>query len=107
METNMKVMETAYNFTDAVIKNKKYIVEKSDYLERTYWININYDKSKTGIAMYDARYDVFIERMPIRYAQQQILKAECVKFDKELQAAELREKELKEEFEAWKKNDGK
>lgn len=100
-------MEAAYNFTDAVIENKKYTIEKGNYLKKTYWINFEYENSKIGIAMYDVMCDIFIERVPIRYAQQQILKAECVKFDKELEAAEQREKELKEEFESWRKNDGK
>ena len=104
---NQKVMEAAYNFTDAVIENKMYVIEKCHYLERTYWINFEYEKSKTGIAMYDVRLDVFVERLPVHDTQQQMLKAECVKFDKELEAAELREKELKEEFETWRKNNGK
>lgn len=103
----MKVMEAAYSFTDAVIDNKCYFIEKNSVLENNYWINVEYKGLRTGIAMYDVRYDVFMERLPIRDAQQQIIKAECVKFDKELEAAELREKELKEEFETWRKNNGK
>ena len=96
-------MEAAYNFTDAVIENKEYLIEKSKYLEKTYWINIEYDKSKKGIAMYDVVNDIFVERLPIHYSQQQTLKEACKQYDKELKEAEQREKELKEEFEEWKK----
>ena len=99
-------MEAAYNFTDAVIENKMYVIEKSNF-GKIYYIEVEYRKSKTCIALYDIENKIFIERMPIHDTQQQMLKAECVKLDKELEAAELREKELKEEFEAWRKNNGK
>lgn len=106
MEKNLKVMEAAYNFTDAVIEDRCYSIEKGYHFE-TFWINIEYKNSKIGLAMYDVRYDVFMERLPIHYAQQQFLKAECLKYDNVLKAAEQREKEIKEEFEAWRKNNGK
>lgn len=104
---NQKVMEAAYNFTDAVIENKEYTIEKSHYLERSYIINVSHGTLRTSIAAFVAPQGIFSEKLPIHFAHQQQLVVECLKYDSELQAAEQREKELKEEFEAWRANNGK
>ncbi len=102
---NLKVMEAAYNFTDAVIENKEYFIEKTgDMLS----CNIkNMLGTGNSIAYYIPASDRFKEVLPIRYVHQQELKEACLQYSKELQAAEQREKELKAEFEAWRANHGK
>ena len=103
---NQKVMEAAYNFTDAVIENKEYFIERGYYSDMLV-IKIGFSGAATPIAYYNKSSDTLIEELPIRYVHQQELKEACLQYDKELQAAEQREKELKEEFEAWRKNNGK
>lgn len=104
---NQKVMEAAYNFTDAVIENKEYTIEKSAYVEGTYFINVSHGTLRTSIAAFVISQNIFSEMLPIRFAHQWQLVLACLKYDSELKEAEQREKELKEEFEAWRKNNGK
>ena len=47
------------------------------------------------------------EVLPIRDVHLQAFKEAFLQYDKELKTAEQREKELKEEFEAWRANNGK
>lgn len=104
---NLKVMEAAYNFTDAVIENKEYTIEKSAYVEGSYFINVSHGTLRTSIASFVVPQNIFYDILPIRFSHQQQLVLECLKYDSELKAAEQREKELKEEFEAWRANNGK
>lgn len=104
---NLKVMEAAYNFTDAVIENKEYTIEKSAYVEGSYFVNVSHGTLRTSIAAFVVPQNIFSEMLPIHFAHQQQLVLECLKYDSELKAAEQREKELKEEFEAWRASNGK
>ena len=104
---NQKVMEAAYNFTDAVIENKEYTIEKSAYVEGTYFINVSHGTLRTSIAAFVISQNIFSEMLPIRFAHQRQLVLACLKYDSELKAAEQREKELEAEFEAWRAKNGK
>lgn len=102
---NLKVMEAAYNFTDAVIENKDYTIEKS--CDMLCCDVKNMLGTKNSIAYYTPATDSFREVLPIRDKHQQELKEACLKYDNELKAAEQREKQLKAEFEAWRASNGK
>lgn len=104
---SQKVMEAAYNFTDTVIENKDYTIEKSACVEGCYFINISHGTLQTSIAAFVAPHNIFSEMLPIRFAHQQQLVLECLKYDSELKAVDQREKELKEEFEIWRRKYGK
>lgn len=101
---NLKVMEAAYNFTDAVIENKEYTIERGFYM---LIVKIENSDVATPIALYDKNCDTLAAGLPIRDVRQQELKEECRSYEKELKAAEQREKELKKEFEAWRAKNGK
>ena len=110
---NQKVMEAAYNFTDAVIENKSYFIEKgcskNTYLVKTVLSENQGASSLLAIAdymKYQKKFKLF-EALPLRENVCDIILQEVQKFHEELQAAEQREKELKEEFEAWRANNGK
>ena len=106
MKTNMKVMEAAYNFTDAVIENKEYTIERGFYPDMLI-VKINFSGAATPIAYYNMNIDTLTDVLPISDVHQQELKKECLQYSKELEAAEQREKELEAEFEAWRKSNGK
>ena len=106
METNMKVMEAAYNFTDAVIENKEFFIEPG-FCPDTLTAKVKISGGTTLIAFYMTGIDTLTEVLPIRDVHLQALKEAFLQYDKELKAAEQREKELKAEFEAWRANNGK
>lgn len=102
----MKVMEAAYNFTDAVIENKEFFIEQG-FCPDTLTAKVKISGGTTLIALYMTGVDTLTEVLPIRDSHQQELKEAFLQYDKELKEAEQREKELKAEFEAWRKNNGK
>ncbi len=102
---NQKVMEAAYNFTDAVIENKSYFIERGFYSD-TLVVKIKFQGVETPIAYYDVIFDTLKEALPIRDIHQKIKEA-CLQYDRELKESEQRERKLKEEFEAWRAKNGK
>ena len=102
----MKVMEAAYNFTDAVIENKEFSIEQG-FCPDTLTAKVEISGGKTLIAFYMTGIGTLTEVLPIRDVHLQELKEAFLQYDKELKAAEQREKELKAEFEAWRANNGK
>ena len=108
---NLKVMEAACNFTDAVIENKEYFIEKG-CSKNTYLVKTALSENKGSSALLAIVDKIgngfdFWEVLPCRESTRNIILQEVQKFHEELQAAEQREKELKEEFEAWRANNGK
>lgn len=103
---NLKVREAAYNFTDAVIENKSYSIERGYYSD-TLIVKIKNQGTETPMAYYNMDIDILMEALPIRDIHKKKLKEACLQYDRELKAAEQRERELKEEFEAWRKINGK
>ena len=104
---NQKVMEAAYNFTDAVIENKEYTIEKSAYIEGSYFINVSHGTLRTSIAAFVVPQGIFSDMLPIRFAHQQQLVLEVQKFHEEQERKTREEEQLKEQFNEWRKNNGK
>lgn len=106
MEKNLKVMEAAYNFTDAVIEDKNYFIERGFYSEMLL-IKIRNKSIETPIAYYNRECSTLTEALPIRDIHKKKLKEACLQYDRKLKESEQREKELREEFNEWRKNNGK
>lgn len=102
----MKVMEAAFNFTDAVIENKLFFIEQG-FCPDTLTAKVKISGGTTLIAFYLTGIGTLNEVLPIREVHLQGLKEAFLQYDKDLKAAEQREKELKEEFEAWRAKNGK
>lgn len=113
MKTNLKVMEAAYNFTDAVIESKSYFIEKGcskdTYLVKT---AISENKGKSALlAISDFRKITkdfsFWEVLPIRESTRNIILQEVQKFHEDEERKAREEEQLKEQFNEWRAKNGK
>lgn len=109
---NQKVMEAAYNFTDAVIESKEYFIEKgcskNTYLVKT---ALSEEGASALIAIVDYmnrqnKFN-FWEVLPFRESIRNIILQEAQKFHEEQERKVIEEEQLKEQFNEWRKNNGK
>lgn len=104
-------MEAAYNFTDAVIENKCYFIEKG-CSKNTYLVKTALSENKESsalIAIVDKIGEVFKlwEVLPLRGNVRDIILQEVQKFHEEEVRKAREEEQLKELFNEWRKNNGK
>lgn len=110
---NLKVMEAAYNFTDAVIENKEYFIEKGcskdTYLVKTALSENQGASSLLAIADYMKHQNKFNlwEVLPLRENVRDIILQEVQKFHEEQERKAREEEQLKEQFNEWRANNGK
>lgn len=110
---NLKVMEAAYNFTDAVIENKEYFIEKGcskgTYLVKTALSENQGASSLLAIADYMKHQHnlKLFEVLPLRENVRDIILQEVQKFHEEQERKAREEEQYKAEFEAWRAKNGK
>lgn len=108
---NLKVIEAAYNFTDAVIESKEYFIEKGCSKD-TYLIKTALSENKGSSALMAVVGKIgngfdFWETIPVRDNVRNIILQEVQKFHEEQERKEREEEQLKEQFNEWRKNNGK
>ena len=110
---NLKVMEAAYNFTDAVIENKEYFIEEGCGKD-TYVIKTALSENQGSFAllavvdyMYSQKKFNFWEVLPFRENVRDIILQEVQKFHEEQERKAREEEQLKEQFNEWRANNGK
>ena len=110
---NLKVMEAAYNFTDAVIENKEYFIEKGcgkdTYLVKTAVSENHKASALMAVVDYMKHQKKFNLRevLPLRENVRDIILQEVQKFHEEQERKAREEEQLKEQFNEWRKNNGK
>lgn len=110
---NLKIMEAAYNFTDAVIENKSYFIEKG-CSKNTYLVKTALSENKGASALlaivdYMNRQNKFNfwEVLPFRESTRNIILQEVQKFHEEQERKAREEEQLKEQFNEWRAKNGK
>lgn len=108
---NLKVMEAAYNFTDAVIENKEYFIEKGSG-KNTYLVKTALSENQGSSALIAIVGKIgngfdFWETLPCRESTRNIILQEVQKLHEEQERKAREEEQYKAEFEAWRANNGK
>lgn len=112
MEKNLKVLEAAYNLTDAVIESKSYFIVRG-YGDGIYHIKASLSEEENSEAHLAIVYRKsvndfdFWEIIPVRDNVRNIILQEVQKFHEEEVRKAREEEQLKAEFEEWRANNGR